>query len=384
MPRTAKLKPVQLRDKWAVNVPADLSETGKRRQLFFDTRSQAAVECEQLKTRKHNEAVGLTLPSSRIAAAMKAYELLDPLGIDLMIAVQGYIDAHKARTASISFAALFDQYLAMRQHRHPEYLREIRYARDRWPELHDKIVSDITHRELTPLFDDLTAGARRKVISYFRSVFRLGVKRGYLDEDPTLRMDHTERRRTEVEIVPIDQVERMLGHALERDLDLLPFLVLGFFCGIRPDGELQRVQWADVHLDDRKIVMRAEITKKNQRRFIDVQPNAIEWLMRCPNRTGMVVKLPESTLRSRRRRNRKAAGIDKLPHSGMRHTFASCHLNHFKDQNSLMLQIGHNDPEVLYRHYFKAIPEADAQRFWSIVPRSQGTSVIVAFAQQAR
>jgi hypothetical protein len=33
----------------------------------------------------------------------------------------------------------------------------------------------------------------------------------------------------------------MLNDALANDLELLPFLVLGFFTGIRPDGELNRL-----------------------------------------------------------------------------------------------------------------------------------------------
>ena len=37
----------------------------------------------------------------------------------------------------------------------------------------------------------------------------------------------------------------MLEHAFENDLTLLPYLVFGFFAGIRPDGELQKLEWDD-------------------------------------------------------------------------------------------------------------------------------------------
>jgi len=82
-------------------------------------------------------------------------------------------------------------------------------------------------------------------------------------------MEFTERKKTEVEIIPIANVEKLLLGALQSDLELLPHFVLGFFAGIRPEGELQKVLWSDLHFDDRKIVMRPEITKKNRRRFID-------------------------------------------------------------------------------------------------------------------
>jgi integrase len=124
----------------------------------------------------------------------------------------------------------------------------------------------------------------------------------------------------------------------------LPFLTFGFFAGVRPEGELQKLKWSDIHLDDRKIVMRPEITKKNRRRFIDIQPNALEWLAEYRNRGGSmegpVVKLSGSQIQTRRLTLRKSVGVDVWPNSGMRHNFCSCHLAKFKDQNSLCLQSG--------------------------------------------
>jgi len=47
-------------------------------------------------------------------------------------------------------------------------------------------------------------------------------------------MHFVQTPRKEVEIINNEHVKKMLEHALENDLELLPFLVLGFFCGIRP------------------------------------------------------------------------------------------------------------------------------------------------------
>ena len=163
----------------------------------------------------------------------------------------------------------------------------------------------------------------------------------------------------------------------------MPFLTFGFFAGVRPEGELQKLKWSDIHLDDRKIVMRPEITKKNRRRFIDIQPNALEWLAEYRNRGGSmegpVVKLSGSQIQTRRLTLRKSVGVDVWPNSGMRHNFCSCHLAKFKDQNSLCLQSGHDDPDTMYKHYYKAIIEKEADRFWSIYPPKQEEQKIVAF-----
>ena len=65
--------------------------------------------------------------------------------------------------------------------------------------------------------------------------------------------------------MPNKHVARMLEHALAEDLALLPFLVLGFFSGIRPDGELQKIDWSDVHLTDRTVVIRSETAPDESR-----------------------------------------------------------------------------------------------------------------------
>jgi hypothetical protein len=57
----------------------------------------------------------------------------------------------------------------------------------------------------------------------------------------------------------------MLDHALEDDLPLLPYLVLGFFCGIRPEGELPELEWRDVDLIDFVATIRPEVSKTNRR-----------------------------------------------------------------------------------------------------------------------
>jgi hypothetical protein len=41
----------------------------------------------------------------------------------------------------------------------------------------------------------------------------------------------------------------------ENDSALLPFLALGFFCGIRPNGELEEIEWRDISLDNVVLVL---------------------------------------------------------------------------------------------------------------------------------
>src|ERR1700738_2082853 len=150
MARVASLKPYRSTTANAARAPGGvgpprLSENGKRKRLFFETRNDALAECGKLKTRKDNFGFSLNaMTPVRIAEASEAYKLLDPLNIALLDAVRAHIQAHKQRTASVSYLELFNQYLDAKQDRNPAYLRELASTRDRFPSLHDRLASDIT------------------------------------------------------------------------------------------------------------------------------------------------------------------------------------------------------------------------------------------------
>ena len=390
--KSASLKPKYREGRnhpWCVNVPAALSPTGKRMEKFFATKAEAAGACEEFKARKDNYGVAMTaaMTPARMSTAIEAFNLLDPLGVDLLDAVRAYVAGHKQRAASIPFVDLFNAYIEAKSDRNGAYLRELRITRDR-PEfepLRSAFVSDIKPEDLRPILDAMTPGARNPVMRYLRAVFNFGIRRGFLTENPVARLDFADRPRREVETVPVDQVRTMLDHALEHDLELLPFLVLGFFCGIRPDGELLELEWSDVRLAENEVTIRPEVSKTNRRRFVDLSPNAIAWLEAYAARggvmTGRVVRYTESELRAHRAANWKAAGLTRWPQQAMRHTFCSCWLAVHKDVNRLVLMSGHDSVDTMWRAYHAGIPEAEAGRFWAIMPPSSASNV-VAFQRQ--
>jgi integrase len=366
---------------WCLNIPAHLSSTGHKQRLFFPTKKAAALESEKLKARKDNFGISLTaMTPARIAEAAEAYNLLEPSGLGLLDVVRAGLKVHHARTASISFAELFNRFIDAKAHRSIEYRKELGWTRDRFPQLHKRLASDITAGELERILKPLSPGARNPVMRYLRAVFNYGIKRELLSLNPISRLDFIERPRREVEVIPNHYVAGMLEQALAEDLALLPFLVLGFFCGIRPDGELQKLDWSDIHLTDRTVIIRSAVSKTRRRRFPELSQNAVAWLeayQQCGGQlVGKVVSFTDSELRTRRKANQIAAGIERWVHQGMRHTFCSNWLALHKDVNKLVLMSGHDSVDTMWRHYFKGTTEADAAAFWAILPPLQDSKLI--------
>jgi hypothetical protein len=78
---------------------------------------------------------------------------------------------------------------------------------------------------------------RNAELRLLRAVLNFGIKTEYLDKNPLNRLEFADIERGEIEIIPARIVEAMLRDAASNEPSLLPFLVLGFYCGIRPVGE---------------------------------------------------------------------------------------------------------------------------------------------------
>lgn len=392
MPFQASLRPQKLPSRanrgqaaWCLNVPPDLSLTGERQRLFFATEREAKAEAERLKLRKANFGASLgSLTSSQIVTAAECFEILSEFpDTDIKTAVLHYLSTLRARSKSVTFLELFNRYLDFKQKRSSKYLKELRITRDRFDSLHFLLVCDISHETLEPLLLPLPSGSRNATMRYWRAVFRYGIKRGYLATNPIDRLDFMETARAEVEILEVNEIQNLLTDVLSNDLELLPFLVLGFFCGIRPDGELEKLEWRDVDFKDCTVTIRPEVSKTRRRRFVDISPNAIAWLEEYRARggrpAGPIVAWAHESLRTHRVANRERVKVTRWPQQGMRHSYCSYWLAQHKDVNKLVLQSGHKDAETMWRHYHKGTTKSEAAKFWAITPPAAEERRIIAF-----
>jgi integrase len=368
---------------WCVDIPPYLSDTAKRQRKFFETEKVAKTECEALKARKANFGVSLSaMTPSRIAEASEAYKLLDPLNIGLLDAVRSHVATIKARSASVPFSEAFDRFAALKQNKSPKYRQEIRQAKTTFEPLLHRMVCDVTASDLEPILDRLPNASRNAKMRRLRSVFNLSVKRGWMADNanPVSKLDFADGKRDEVEVFPVKTAQALLEHALNNDLEFLPYRVFTFFCGIRPEGELERLEWSDVRLAEKTVVLRAEITKTKRKRFVDLSDNAIAWLTEYQARggriTGPVAPWTPQIRRKKHRTSYKAVGVKKWIQQGARHSYCSYWLATHRDANKLVLQSGHTDANTMWTRYHQGVTKAEAEAFWSILPPAPATNIL--------
>ena len=314
-------------------------------------------------------------------------------GVALIEVYQTFIERQAEQTKSTTFATVFDEYLALPKKRKERYRKELDHLREKFRFLDKELVCDIRGAQLARVLNKLPASSRNAQMRLLRAIFNLAIRRHWLavGKNPVSTLDFAQVDRREVEVFEPATVEKLLNYALENELRLLPWFALGFFAGIRPDGdgELSKLEWRDVHFADPtpQIVVRPEVSKTRRRRFVDLSANAVLWIRAYIAKggatEGKVVPLRRGNLRGRRLVAQEAIGLEKWIHQGMRHSYCSYWLAKHKDVNSLVLQSGHDDPDTMWENYHRGTTLADAEKFWGIAPPAELTDKIVAFASAA-
>jgi integrase len=394
MPKTPSLSPKGLPSRpagrqWCVNVPPELSSTGERQRLFFANRIEAANECERLKTRQVNFGHSLSsLSAARIAEASACFQRLDreAPGITLTAALTGFLESHRARTASIPMATLWDQFIATKSTASVPYKQKLNSTARRLKTLRGMIASDITPKDIEYAITGFPPSSKNAVLAYLRGAFNFGIRAGTVKENPVDRLEFIKIVRDQTEVLTPETVEKLLRDAMDNDLELIPFLILAFYAGIRPDGELQKVLWSDINLKAKKhhVTIRSTVAKKRRKRWIDLSDNALAWLSEYQARggrtTGRITPFSASTLRRKRRRNALAAGLAEWPQQGARHTWCSCWLAKHGDINGLVIQAGHESASIMFQHYYQAITPEVAAAFYNIFPPAREERRVVPFS----
>lgn len=369
---------------WQLWVPAVLSDTGKVKRLFYQTKRQADTAAAVIRTRAANLGTQVNLLSGgQMIIATEAFELIasrpDSALLEL---VRAGLALEQKRIASVPWQTLVDEFIATKQGRSPKHRRNLRYTRERFSVLGERPVSELTVDDLVPIINPLLPTTRNLDIRHLKSIFRYGIKRGWLSENPAEKLDGAELARREVQCFSVRQAQALLDYAHANEPGLIPFFAFGFFCGIRPEGELSKLDWSHVHFDGAKpeVEIPANVSKTKRRRFVDLNETALAWIgayRQAGGKTeGQLVPFTPNVLRDRRREAMKATGI-KWIQQGMRHTFCSAWLAAHHDINRLVLMSGHDDPDTMWRFYHRGMREKEASKFWAIMPEKTGN--IIAF-----
>ena len=196
--------------------------------------------------------------------------------------------------------------------------------------------------------------------------FSYCVKKEYIDKNPMLLIEKPRADRTAPKILSADEVQRLLLAAHEIDKEFLPYLLIGVFCGLRPD-EIKRLsvddfRWATTP-GESKIVVRSEVSKTRQRRIVSIPETLEGWK---PFIDDWAVSGRLVNFRRRLVAVRDQAKV-KWSNDVMRHTAASIMVANYESAEKAALELGHST-QTLMTHYREIMTKDAAERYLALRP----------------
>jgi len=398
MPRKPSFSYLQTPYGWKVEIPATLSQSGKRERAFFKTRDKARDYAQEMET-KHR-ALGtnmLTIKPSLAEAALRAEEILTPTGASLIEAAQAFRKNWDALHASCAFGLAIADYLTSRSDLRDTTLASYRYTLEKvCADFHPKTLSSITSGELNAVLANKGAAAARMHRANLSAFWRWAAKppRGWCQKD-TVESLETPRVSNDSDIAILSPADvRALLKAAEAECPAAAAAyAIAVFGGVRM-AELEKLTWGNV--GEAHIEIGKTIAKKHSRRLVPVCPSLKAWLdatrgdaeddspivpsnwadisKSVRRRAGwnVAARLLAEVVKTGKLKEMPKVTRGNWPTNACRHTCASVQVAIGTPLEELTFKFGHSGGhDLLRRHYVSRLTKEDAIAILSIGPNGK-------------
>lgn len=361
---------------------------GKRSFDSYPTEVEALEAAETLAKRLDSrDYVAASMTQNQAIEYANAVQVLKPLGITLTAAVSTIAEAieltgnlagvlkaaqfYKQNFKTVTPKTVAEVVAELLQSKkdygaRDRYLEDLGFRLGKFQEAFKVNVGSITTADLQAWLDGMKLStqsyANNKRVAHL--LFEFSIAKGYALYNPAAKLQKVKIRNGVCEVFTPDEAAKMLGSVSE---DFRPCLALGLFAGLR-SAEIERLEWKDIDLVQRHIVVGADKAKTASRRIVPIEDNLAAWLALTPEtkRKGAVWTNGRDWFHKSEQNAAKAAGIS-WKRNAMRHSFASYLMAKLKDAGRVAGYCG-NSPAMIHKHYTELCTLADANSFFSINP----------------
>ena len=380
-----------------------------RPRRYFST-EQAALEFiageEERRRNLGQSAAGIS--PRLLEDALTAEEILRPYGTTLTTAARFYAETEKRRQTSKTALEVSKELIASRKASAKKKVH-IDDIEDRLigggkrsdavcfcKTFGSKPMAEITTQDVERWLAGLRGRYAPQSLKNFHraanTLFNFAVPRNYCPRNVVKAIQApTVPPKEEIGIFTPAETEAVLKAA---DHDLLPWLAIAFFAGLR-SAEIDRLSWSDLKLDRCLIEVRAGKAKTTARRVVPILPPLAAWLAPYHDRKG---GLKVKHFQHKRRLAYRAAGFGKpgtetaeekakrvrlrpAPSNVARHSFCSYRLADTQNVAQTAYESGHS-VSVLLRVYRELVGPDEAAAYFRIRPEGE-TANVVPFSKAA-
>jgi integrase len=229
---------------------------------------------------------------------------------------------------------------------------------------HDRTLSRITAADVETHVARVRGSARTKnnLTATLRMFFTWAQKHGHLRQDRPTPADTLVKVREPIRTPEIFTVEEMAAILKAAEPEMIPYMAIGAFAGIR-SAEIEKLDWSAIDFQSGYVRIDWDQAKTRQRRLVPIQPNLRAWLSKARKESGPITP---RNLRERIQAIGKRAGVP-WKSNGLRHSFGSYRLAELQDASKVSLEMG-NSPQMLFKHYRELVTPEQAKQWFGIMP----------------
>lgn len=163
------------------------------------------------------------------------------------------------------------------------------------------------------------------------------------------------------------------------DSEVIPALAIAAFAGLRI-SEVARLDWREIRLAERLIVVGADKAKTAARRLVPISDNLAAWITPHARSFGPVNPChedPEDVGNALVDRIERAASRAKVrwQRNGFRHSYITYRTAVLKDVPAVALECG-NSPAIIFSNYRALASEAEGKAWFQVIPSDRPGNLI--------
>ena len=160
-------------------------------------------------------------------------------------------------------------------------------------------------------------------------------------------------------------------------------------------AEIRRLDWSEINLTERHIEIKASKAKTAARRLAPITDNLAAWLAPYAKTSGKLTdfeswwnqfsKVAAAVVEQRKEvakaQHKDPSSVRKFTwkHNALRHSFCSYRLAVIKNAAQVALEAG-NSPQMIFSNYRQLVTEAEAAKWFGVVPKQAENIVPLASA----
>ena len=244
-------------------------------------------------------------------------------------------------------------------------------------EMPDRQMAQVTLAILEKWFQSHNYGmeSRKSYLRTIRAFFQWAQNHRYVVGNPARSIDMPKVDKKRVIFLSVTDAERLLASTQNARPELVPYVALGLFAGLRPSeihGEFTGhapLDWRFLNFEKKLIDLEPAQTKTRDGRHVAMTANLIEWLLPHRREYGPIFYTRSAFLEVL-----KKSGIPYVK-DVMRHTFGTMHWAMHRNEGETAIQMGDTIKTVKNHYVNPRAEQIEAEKFWRITPTGKGNVI---------